>query len=350
MFINWLEKTLSVNSNAAIGIEMLIAAVAVFLCTVGVTCLILPVLRNKKMGQNISTYVPEHNKKQGTPTMGGIGFIMATLLVMLIWFVLEVLGVMGEMDKKGLIAMAMTLGFGVANAMIGFVDDYAKLIKKQNEGLTDKQKLALQLIVACIYLALMRIFVGLDTSFGIPFTSIRFDLGYFAYPIYLLVIVGFVNSTNITDGLDGLASSVGLSSGMGIALLSCIMSWRYTGILSASLIGATLGFLVFNHYPAKVFMGDTGSLYLGGIIMGCAVAEGELLIFIIISMVFVLEMLSSFWQRLYFKLTHGKRFFKMAPVHHHFQKLGWSEVKIVTVFFIVSLAFALVGVLGKIIP
>ena len=167
--------------------------------------------------------------------------------------------------------------------------------------------------------------------------------------IYLLVIVGFVNSTNITDGLDGLASSVCLSVAMGIVLLSAIFEWRYTGVIGATLIGATLGFLVFNHYPAKIFMGDTGSLYIGGIIMGCAVAEGELVIFIIMSLLFILEMLSSLWQRVYFKLTHGKRFFKMAPIHHHFQKMGWGEIKIVCVFFIASLIFVAIGVLGKII-
>ena len=226
---------------------------------------------------------------------------------------------------------------------------WKKLVKKQNEGLTSWQKMTLQIIVAAAYLAMMGITDNLETGLHIPFTNVDLELGFFAYPVYLLVIVGFVNSTNITDGLDGLASSVGLSVAMGIVLLSAIFEWRYTGVIGATLIGATLGFLVFNHYPAKIFMGDTGSLYIGGIIMGCAVAEGELVIFIIMSLLFILEMLSSLWQRVYFKLTHGKRFFKMAPIHHHFQKMGWGEVKIVCVFFIASLIFVAIGVFGKII-
>lgn len=351
MLHNWLKGIDGLNNmSALIGIEMLIVALAVFVCTVAITKVVLPVLRAKKLGQNISGYVPEHATKQGTPTMGGICFIMATLAVMLVWIVLEMIGRKNELvgDKK-IIVMVFTLVFGVANAMIGFIDDYAKLVKKQNEGLTDKQKMALQIVAAAGYLAAMALYDGITTSFNIPFTSISLNLGYFAYPIYLLVIVGFVNSTNITDGLDGLASSVCLSVAMGIVLLSAIFSWRYTGIIGATLVGATIGFLVFNHYPAKIFMGDTGSLYIGGIIMGCAVAEGELVIFIIMSLLFILEMLSSLWQRVYFKLTHGKRFFKMAPIHHHFQKMNWSEVKIVTVFFIVSLIFVAIGVMGKII-
>ena len=349
MLYTWLRGIEGLNVHAIIGIEMLIVALAVFVCTVAVTRVILPVLRAKKLGQNISGYVPEHATKQGKPTMGGICFIIATLAVMLVWIILEVVGVMGALDKNKIVALALTLGFGVANAMIGFIDDYAKLVKKQNEGLTDKQKMACQIVATAAYLAAMALTVGVTTSFNIPFTSISLDLSYFAYPIYLLVIVGFVNSTNITDGLDGLASSVGLSVAMGIVLLSAIFEWRYTGVIGATLIGATLGFLVFNHYPAKIFMGDTGSLYIGGIIMGCAVAEGELVIFIIMSLLFILEMLSSLWQRVYFKLTHGKRFFKMAPIHHHFQKMGWGELKIVCVFFIASLIFVAIGVFGKII-
>ena len=351
MFYTWLQN-LGINNTYKIGIEMLIVAALVFCLTTLTVKLVLPVLRAKKLGQNVSKYVPEHSSKQGTPTMGGICFVMATLFVMFIWFVLETLGVLGTSDDKGrLIPMAFTLCLGVANAMIGFIDDYAKLVKKQNEGLTDKQKMALQIVVAGVYIFLMAYTKNLTTSFIVPFTDIAINLGIFAYPIYLLVIVGFVNSTNITDGIDGLASSVTLSVAMGIVLLSAIFSWRYTGILGATLIGSALGFLVYNHFPAKIFMGDTGSLYIGGIIMGCAVAEGQLVVFIIMGMLFILEMLSSLWQRVYFKLTDKKRFFRMAPVHHHFQKLDkpWSEVKIVTVFFIVSLMFVGIGVLSCIL-
>ena len=164
-----------------------------------------------------------------------------------------------------------------------------------------------------------------------------------------MVIVGFVNSTNITDGIDGLASSIGASVSMGMIVMAMLLGSRFTGLASGILLGSLLGFLVFNHYPAKVFMGDTGSLFIGGMIMGCAISDGQLIAVIIMSLVFIFEMLSSLWQRLYFKLTHGKRFFKKAPVHHHFQLCEWSEIKIVVVFFAVSLALCAVGVLGAII-
>lgn len=351
MLYNLLEN-IGINNTYKLGLEMLAVAILVFALTAITVKLVLPVLRAKKLGQNISGYVPEHASKQGTPTMGGICFVMATLFVMLVWFLLETFGVLGASNEpRRLIPMAFTLCLGVANAMIGFVDDYAKLVKKQNEGLTDKQKMALQIIVAALYIFAMAITNNLTTSFIIPFTDISINFGIFAYPIYLLVIVGFVNSTNITDGIDGLASSVALSVAMGIVLLSAIFSWRYTGVVGATLIGSALGFLLFNHYPAKIFMGDTGSLYIGGIIMGCAIAEGQLVVFIIMGMLFICEMLSSLIQRLYYKLSHGKRLFKMAPVHHHFQKLEkpWSEIKIVTVFFVVSLIFVCIGVLSCIL-
>ncbi len=351
MLYTWFEN-IGIKDTFRLPIEMLIIAVLVFALTVLITKIVLPVLRAKKLGQNVSAYVPEHASKQGTPTMGGICFIMATLFVMLVWFVLERFGILGTSTDNGrLVPIALTLCLGVANAMIGFIDDYAKLVKKQNEGLTEWQKLSLQFIAAALYIVAMALTKNLSTAFIIPFTDIAVDLKFFAYPIYVIVIAGFVNSTNITDGIDGLASSVALSVAMGMVLLSSLLAWRYTGVIGATLIGSALGFLVFNHFPAKVFMGDTGSLYIGGIIMGCAVAEGELVVFIIMGMVFVLEMLSSLIQKVYYKLTGGKRFFKMAPVHHHFQKLDkpWGEVKIVTVFFVVSLIFVAVGVLACIL-
>ena len=345
MFYTWLQN-LGINNTYSIGIEMLIVAVLVFAATVLAIKIILPVLQNKKLGQNVSDFLPEHAGKQGTPTMGGIGFIMATLVIMVIWFALESLGILGVSPENGrLVPMALTLCLGVANGMIGFIDDYAKLVKKQNEGLTPKQKLVLQFVAATLYILAMALTDNLTTSFIIPFTDIALNFGIFAYPAYILVIMGFVNSTNITDGLDGLASSVALAVAMGIVLLSSIFAWRYTGVVGATLIGAALGFLVYNHFPAKIFMGDTGSLYIGGIITGCAIAEGQLVVFMIMGMVFILDMLSSMSQKIaikYFK----KRIFLKAPVHHHFQALKWTENKIVTMFFVVSLIFVAIGVLS----
>ncbi len=346
-------------------IEALIIALSVFVLTLVAGRIMIPVLRAKKLNQPINGYVSEHATKSGTPTMGGICFIISSLVILLLWIVLESLGLVGQNGSSGaLVPLAMTVLLGVGNGIIGFIDDYKKLIKKENEGLSEWQKLALQIIIAAAYLAMMGMTDNLPTSFHIPFTNLHLELGFFAYPIYLLVIVGFVNSTNITDGLDGLASSVGVAVavgiiGMSVASLTHFMfrepvEERYTSVIAASLLGALLGFLVFNHYPAKVFMGDTGSLYIGGIIMGCAIMSGQFPSVILMAFVYVLDMLSSLLQRLYFKATRlksgtGKRLFKKAPIHHHFQLCGWTENTVVLVFFIVSALFSALGVIGAII-
>ncbi len=341
-----------------ISIEAAIICALVFVLTVIAGKIIIPVLRAKKLNQPINMYVKEHNSKAGTPTMGGIIFIIASLVALLLWILLERVGLLGKTSERALLPFALTLMLGVGNAVIGFIDDYKKLVKKDNEGLSSMQKLALQIIVAAAYLAMMGITENLSTVLHIPFANLDLDLGFFAYPLYLLVIVGFVNGTNITDGIDGLASSIGCTVALGLILTSVLKvqsimfmfytpaTDRYISVLAASLLGALLGFLVFNRYPAKVFMGDTGSLYIGGIIMGCAIMQGELLAVVIMGFVFVFEMLSSMMQRLYFKATHGKRIFKKAPVHHHFQMCGWSEIKIVVVFFLVSAALTALGIIG----
>lgn len=343
----------------AVGIEALAVCVLVFIFTVVIGRTVIPILRAKKLNQPINEYVAEHAQKAGTPTMGGICFILASLAVLLIWSLLESFGIIGDGSVGALIPFALTMCLGVGNAVIGFIDDYRKLVKKENEGLTSMQKMALQILIAAAYLCMMGMTGHLATSFDIPFTGYSLELGFFAYPLYLLVIVGFVNSTNITDGLDGLASSVGVAVSAGLIVMTVVgvgslsaddaLLGRYDAVVSASLLGSLLGFLIFNHYPAKVFMGDTGSLYIGGIIMGFAVSEGKLLAVIIMSLVYIFEMLSSLLQTLYYKLSHGKRIFKKAPVHHHFQMLGWSETRIVTVFFAVSVLLSAVGVLGAVL-
>lgn len=337
-----------IPQGTIIGIEALAVCAVVFLFTLLATRLILPVLRAKKMNQPINMYVMEHAGKAGTPTMGGICFIIASLVTVLIWIILEKCDLLGENNSRALLPFVLTLCLGVGNGLIGFIDDYKKLIKKENEGLNESQKFMLQLVIAAAYLAMMGMTGNLPTAMKIPFTALSIELGWFAYAIYLIVIVGFVNSTNITDGIDGLASSIGISVAMALIVMSVLLGSRYTGVASGILLGALLGFLVFNHYPAKVFMGDTGSLFIGGMIMGCAISEGQLLAVIVMSLVFIFEMFSSLLQRIYFKLTHGKRIFKKAPVHHHFQLLGWSEIKIVTVFFLISALLCAVGVLGAV--
>ncbi len=306
--------------------------------------IILPILRARKVGQIIREEGPSwHRGKSGTPTMGGICFIFAFLLTVAAVVIYESVNGAGDYD---LIAVALIVCFGVGNAMIGFVDDYAKLLKKQNEGLTPKQKMVLQVAVAAGFIALMAITDNLTTAFRIPFTSYSLELGWFAYVVYLLVLVGFVNSTNLTDGLDGLASSICAVVALFTVFTAIKTASPELATVSAALLGGMLGFLIYNHYPAKMFMGDTGSLFLGAVIMGGAVMMGDLLTFVLAGLVFVMEMLSSMLQVIYFKLTHGKRLFKMAPLHHHFEKCGWGEVGIVCLFSAVTVLLCVAAWFG----
>ncbi len=306
--------------------------------------IILPVLRKRKAGQYINAYVTDHQSKAGTPTMGGISFVPAFLLtvagVLIYWTLTDA--------PRALIPVAMIALYALGNAAIGFVDDWFKLNKRQNEGLTEAQKMILQIAVTATFIAMMAITGNLTTALRIPFTDIAFDLSWGAYPVYLIVLVGFVNATNITDGLDGLASSIAATVAAFMLLFAALSHREETAVLAAALLGCVLGFLVYNHHPAKMFMGDTGSLFLGAVIMGCAVMCGELLLFVLAGFMFVIEMLTSFLQRLYFKLSHGKRIFRMAPLHHHFQRLDrpWRETKIVLVFTLASIVFCVLAYFG----
>ena len=320
-----------------------------FLLTLLFGRIALPILRAKKAGQPINEYVHAHQSKAGTPTMGGIAFVPAFLTVMagfMIWCELQDSGVYGPL----FIPAALICLYALANSAIGFVDDYFKLLRRKNEGLTEWQKFILQVVAAAAFLAMMGITGYLKTALHIPFTDIHWELSWFAYPVYLIVMVGFVNATNITDGLDGLASSICATVAIfmvafAIASQGSIESgWVF--YMGAALLGCVLGFLVYNHHPAKMFMGDTGSLFLGAVIMGCAILSGELLLFVLAGFMFVIEMLSSLLQRVYYKLSHGKRIFKMAPLHHHFEKCGWGEVTIVAVFTAVSAVFCILAFLG----
>ena len=313
---------------------------------------LIPFLKSKKMGQKILEIGPRwHKSKEGTPTMGGIAFVPAFLAVVAGVAVFAV--TMNMRRGETLIPVALVCLYGLANSAIGFVDDYFKLLRRHNEGLTEKQKFLLQVVAAAAFLAMMAITGNLTTELHIPFTDIRWELSWFAYPVYLIVMVGFVNATNITDGLDGLASSICATVAAFMVVLSMSIHAAYqldnldAGFVGAALLGCVLGFLVYNHHPAKMFMGDTGSLFLGAVIMGCGILAGELLLFVLAGFMFVIEMLSSLLQRVYFKLTHGKRIFKMAPLHHHFEKCGWKETDIVWVFTLVSLVFCAAAWLGR---
>ncbi len=313
---------------------------AVFLMTVLLLRFLIPILKSRKIGQKILDIGPRwHKSKEGTPIMGGIGFILPSLLAAAGFFLWQ--WIRGE--SATYIPLALTLVFAVLNGAIGFVDDYFKLIKKQNEGLTAKQKLFLQLVIAAAYLCVLSYTGNFSTAWQIPFTDLSLELGWFAYPVAILLLAGVVNGGNLTDGIDGLASSVAFVIGGFFALLAFCVADSGLSVLSGILIGATLGFLMYNFHPAKIFMGDTGSLFLGALVIGGAFQIGQPLVGILLSMVFLLEMLSSFLQIFYFRLTHGKRLFRMAPVHHHFEKCGWSEYRIVAVFSLVELLFCILA-------
>jgi phospho-N-acetylmuramoyl-pentapeptide-transferase len=310
-------------------IEFLIAAAAVFTVTVIVSHFIIPILISHKVGQRILEIGPRwHMNKQGTPTMGGLCFILSILIVIAVVAIYSVIAG----DTTELIPLALTLCLAVFNGFIGFVDDYCKLVKKKNEGLKAYQKFFLQLIAAGAYVYIMVITGNISTALHIPFTNIVWQLGNFYYIFAVIIITGVVNAANLTDGIDGLLSSVIFVIGSFFAVVAFLYDFRALELAAASLIGASTGFLVYNFHPAKVFMGDTGSLFFGGMIVGMAFMIDEPLIIIIAGIICIVETVSVMLQVSYFKLTHGKRLFKMTPIHHHFEKSGWSGNKIVFVF------------------
>ncbi len=320
-------------------------ALAVFLLTVASERVLIPILRSHKLGQKILDIGPRwHKSKEGTPTMGGICFILASMLCMAVFFIIK--GVRGE--SAAYIPLALTLAYAVGNGAIGFVDDYCKLVKKQNEGLTVFQKLLLQCVAAAAYICVMSYTGYMDTALNLPFTDAVWELGWFWYPLAILLLVGVVNGANFTDGIDGLASCVALVIGVFLSVWAFSVKEEQLSTVGALLIGATLGFLIFNFHPAKVFMGDTGSLFLGGLIISAAFGMGQESVGLIICTVFIIEMLSSFLQKAVFKYTRirtgtGKRLFRMAPLHHHFEKCGWSENKVVLIFSLVEMLFCILA-------
>ncbi|MBQ9760021.1 MAG: phospho-N-acetylmuramoyl-pentapeptide-transferase [Clostridia bacterium] len=318
--------------------------VGMVLVVLGITAiseyLLIKLFRARQVGQYIREEGPEwHRSKAGTPIMGGLGFILATLIVMAIFFV--TLLVNGTTNYY--IPLAITLAFAVTNGAIGFVDDYAKLVKKENEGLSEMQKLLLQTAVAAGFLCVMGYTGNIETEQWIPFTDISIDFGWFYYPIALLVIVGVVNGSNFTDGLDGLEGSVTLVIGVFFAIYGFEYADERVAIVGGLLIGGCLGFLIFNFHPAKIFMGDTGSLFLGAMVIGTSIVMNELIIGIILCGVYIIEMLSSLLQRVCYKLFNKMRLFRMAPLHHHFEKCGWNEYTVVTVFSIAEALFCILA-------
>ncbi len=305
------------------------ALLLTFAVTVLVSRKLIPLLKSRKMGQPILEIGPRwHKSKEGTPTMGGFAFIAASVIA----------GIGGcvylsmEDGLKSTLPFMFTLALGVAGGLIGCIDDMAKLKKKQNEGLTARQKFLLQLIASALYLLGMSLVCGIDTTVYFPFIGAEVDFGFAYYAVALLLLTGVINSVNLTDGIDGLCSEVTLVVGVFFTLAAFLngMAEPHGGLLllGAVMVGGCAGFLVYNFYPARVFMGDTGSLFLGGLVVGGAFMMDNILLVLLFGLVYILETASVMLQVTYFKLTHGKRLFKMAPIHHHFEKCGWSEIKI----------------------
>ncbi len=318
-------------------------AVLVFLLTVFSLRILIPKLRSMKMGQKILDIGPRwHKSKEGTPTMGGLGFVIPILLVLT--FAMIYIRTSGA--SSSILPLALTLLLALGNCAIGIIDDLTKFKKQQNEGLTAPQKFALQLAMAGGFIALLKIYGKIDTTLAIPFTAIEVELGWFYYVFALVFITGIINSVNLTDGIDGLASSVTLVVGIFFALLAFTSEGVELAVLSAGIVGATLGFLMYNFYPARVFMGDTGSLFLGGLVAGAAFMINNPLIVAIAGIIYICEAVSDIIQVGFYKLTH-KRVFKMAPIHHHFEKCGWSEVKVVVVFSTVTALFSVIAFLAR---
>ena len=321
------------------GIWAALAAVIAFAISATVGKVLIPALHKLKYGQTILDIGPSwHKKKEGTPTMGGIMFIIAIVVSTAV--VTTCLALFGSIYEptgysfgKEVFMMIVSLAMAFLYGAVGFLDDYIKVVKKRNLGLTAKQKLGFQFGIAIAYVA-VNAFFGYGSKTYIPFLG-TVDFGSFAivyYIISVIVIVGIVNAVNLADGIDGLVGSETFFVALFYMIVASSMSSPATTVLSSAIAGGCLGFLIWNFNPAKVFMGDTGSLFLGGAVCAMAFAMNMPVILIPMALVYIIEMLSVILQVSYFKLTHGKRLFKMSPIHHHFEKCGWSETKIVVVF------------------
>ena len=317
--------------------RILITALVGCVLSGGLGYLLLPVLHALKAGQSIREIGPTwHNKKAGTPMMGGLMFVLAAVICLLcnIPFVT---------DYSVYFVLLLALSFGA----VGFVDDFTKLKKKQNEGLTSKQKLLLQLAVSALFLYIMYRNGSLSCALYIPFVDVSFQVHPLVYIFFaMFVMLGCDNAVNLTDGVDGLCGSVTIPVMIFFTAVAVSMGKFDLALLPASLTGALVAYLFYNWHPAKVFMGDTGSLFLGGAVCALAFALDMPLVLILVGFIYICETVSVIMQVGYFKLTHGKRIFKMTPIHHHFEMCGWKEVKIVLVFTAITTVMCLLAWFG----
>ncbi|WP_096189223.1 phospho-N-acetylmuramoyl-pentapeptide-transferase [Evansella halocellulosilytica] len=313
---------------------LLFTLILSFLITVLLSPIFIPFLRRLKFGQSIRDEGPKsHQKKTGTPTMGGIMIVLSIVASTLI-----LAGQFHSINVEIWMLIFVTLGFG----LLGFLDDFIKVVKKRNLGLTSKQKFLGQVFISTIvYFVLVQ--HGLPTDITVPGTNLSVELGWLYFPLMIIILVGASNAVNLTDGLDGLVAGTSAIAFGAFAIIAYSLSMYSVSLFSIAVVGAVLGFLVFNAHPAKVFMGDTGSLALGGAIGLIAILTKMELLLVIIGGVFVIETLSVIIQVVSFKTT-GKRIFKMSPLHHHYELSGWSEWRVVVTFWLVGFLFAIIGV------
>ena len=307
---------------------------------------LIPMLKKLKFGQTINDIGPTwHKGKEGTPTMGGLMMILGAMLALAAGYITLILAVPQFLTEQYFaenIRFFASIGAALGFGLIGFIDDFTKIRHHENLGLTAKQKMVPQVVLAAIYVFVMYKFGECGTEVAIPFFG-NIDFGFFYFFISIFLIVGFVNAVNLTDGLDGLCSSVTFVVSVGMVIISAV---RYPGIglFSTAIAGACAGFLLWNFYPAKTFMGDTGSMFLGGSVIAMCFGVSYPTLIFFICIVYFCEALSLMIQVCYFKATHGKRLFKMTPIHHHFELSGYSEVKIVILFSMVTAAGAALAV------
>lgn len=313
--------------------EIVIPVIVSFAISALLGPIVIPFLRRLKVGQTERKELESHLKKNGTPTMGGL-MILASIIITSVFYVKDY--------PKIVPILFMTVGFGV----IGFLDDYLKVVLRRSDGLLAWQKMLCQIVVTTVFAVYMGCYSDVPLTMLIPFSGGKYlDLGWGAFPVLYLAVIGTVNGTNFTDGLDGLASSVTI---MVATFFSVVAIGTNAGIapITCAGVGALLGFLLFNVYPASVFMGDTGSLALGGFVVSAAYMMQMPLFIVIVGLIYLVEVLSVIIQVTYFKKTGGKRIFRMAPIHHHFELGGWSETRVVAVFSITTAILCMIALLG----
>ena len=295
---------------------------------------VIEILKKLKAGQTEREEgLKFHQKKTGTPTMGGVIFLLPVVVIGIFY---------GASHKEVIPVLILTIGFGI----IGFIDDYIKVVRKHNLGLRAWQKILGQLVVTIIFSVYVETFTDISLAMRVPFTSIVLDFGIFNIPILFFIALGTANGTNFTDGVDGLCASVTAVVAGFFAVAAMHYSATGAEVMSSAMAGALLGYLVYNVYPGKVMMGDTGSLAIGGFVTGIAYVMQMPIFIVIVGFIYAFEVISVILQVSYFKITHGKRIFRMAPIHHHFEKGGWSETRVVNVFTTVTVLLCLIAYAG----